>query len=132
MAASTEMRLPFVDPVVFRAAFSLTGEDKISGRTGMVALKQAARAWLPDEVINHSRGSSSALLRAWVGRDLRDFIDDELVHGELVGTGFIRPEALGGLIHDHRAGRQDRSKQIWQLLILEMWYRQASRAGVGV
>ena len=32
MAASTEVRVPFVDPLVFRAAFSLAGENKVSGR----------------------------------------------------------------------------------------------------
>ena len=47
MAASTEVRVPFVDPEVFRAAFSLVGKEKISGRNGKVALKQAAEAWLP-------------------------------------------------------------------------------------
>ena len=66
MAASTEVRVPFVDPVVFRAAFSLTGDDKVSGRTGKVALKQAAQAWLPDEIIYRPKASFSAPLRAWV------------------------------------------------------------------
>jgi asparagine synthase (glutamine-hydrolysing) len=132
MAASTEVRVPFVDPVVFRAAFSLRGDHKISGRTGKVALKQAAQAWLPDEIINRPKASFSAPLRAWVTRDLRELIDDELVHGDLVSTGFIRPEALRALIEDDRSGRQDRSKQIWQLLTLELWYRNASKAGVGV
>ena len=132
MAASTEVRVPFVDPVVFRAAFSLTGENKVSGRTGKVALKQAAHAWLPEEIINRPKASFSAPLRAWVTRDLRELIDDVLVQGELVGTGFIRPEALRNLIEEDRSGRQDRSKQIWQLLTLELWYRQASRSGVSV
>ena len=132
MAASTEVRVPFVDPVVFRAAFSLKGDHKISGRTGKVALKQAAQAWLPDEIINRPKASFSAPLRAWVTRDLRELIDDELVHGDLVSTGFIRPEALRALIEDDRSGRQDRSKQIWQLLTLELWYRNASKAGVRV
>ncbi len=132
MAASTEVRVPFVDPVVFRAAFSLTGDRKVSGRNGKVALKQAARAWLPDEIINRPKASFSAPLRAWVTRDLRELIDDVLVGGDLVGTGFIRPEALNALIADDRSGRQDRSKQIWQLLTLELWYRQATKAGVAV
>lgn len=132
MAASTEVRVPFVDPVVFRAAFSLTGENKVSRRTGKVALKHAAHAWLPEEIINRPKASFSAPLRAWVTRDLRELIDDVLVRGELVGTGFIRPEALGALIDEDRSGRQDRSKQIWQLLTLELWYRQANRSGVGV
>ena len=43
----TEVRVPFVDVEVFRAAFSLVGKEKISGRSGKVALKQAAEAWLP-------------------------------------------------------------------------------------
>ena len=112
MAASTEVRVPFVDPVVFRAAFSLAGDRKVSKRTGKVALKEAARAWLPDEIINRPKASFSAPLRAWVTRDLREVIDEELVRGELVSTGFIRAEALGALIAEDRAGREDRSKQI--------------------
>jgi asparagine synthase (glutamine-hydrolysing) len=132
MAESTEVRVPFVDPVVFRAAFSFKGKEKVSGRTGKVALKKAAKAWLPDEIINRPKASFSAPLRAWVQRDLRELIDDVLVRGELVDAGFIRPEALQGLIDDDRSGREDRSKQIWQLLTLELWYQQTVRAGVGV
>ena len=42
MAASVEVRVPFVDPVVARAAFSISGSAKIQQRRGKVALKQAA------------------------------------------------------------------------------------------
>ena len=38
----------------------------------------------------------------------------------------------GDLVEADRAGHQDDAKQIWQLLTLELWYRQACRAGVGV
>ena len=57
MAASTEVRVPFVDPVVFAAAFSLPGGDKIRGRQQKAALKEAARAWLPDEIIDRPKAS---------------------------------------------------------------------------
>ena len=130
MAASTEVRVPFVDPVVFRAAFSLAGSDKVAGRRGKVALKHAARAWLPDEIIDRPKASFSAPLRAWVSRDLRPLVDEVLLRGELVGTGFLRQGALQAMVDEDRAGREDRSKQIWQLLTLELWYRQANRAGV--
>jgi asparagine synthase (glutamine-hydrolysing) len=52
------------------------------------------------------------------------------VGGELVSSGMIRREALAQLIADDQAGREDRSKQIWQLLSLEMWYRNARVQGV--
>ena len=39
-------------------------------------------------------------------------------------------EPLPRLIADQRTGRRDNSKQIWQLLSLELWYRNARGAGV--
>jgi asparagine synthase (glutamine-hydrolysing) len=132
MAASTEVRVPFVDVEVFRAAFSLVGKDKISGRSGKVALKRAAEAWLPHEIVHRPKASFSAPLRAWVTRDLREVIDDALLGGELVGTGFLHQPAVAALVQDDRSGREDRSKQLWQLLTLEFWYRKARKAGVGL
>jgi asparagine synthase (glutamine-hydrolysing) len=130
MAASVEVRTPFVDPVVARAAFSFDGASKIHRRRGKVALKQAAESWLPDEIVHRPKASFSAPLRAWVRGDLRDVIQDVLVGGELAGSGMIRRDALLGLIADDQAGREDRSKQLWQLLTLELWHRHTSSLGV--
>ena len=96
MAASTEVRVPFVDPLVFRAAFSLTGKDKVSGRSGKIALKRAAEAWLPDEIVHRPKASFSAPLRSWVSRDLRDVINDSLLGGDLVERGFLNRPAVDG------------------------------------
>ncbi len=130
MAASVEVRVPFVDPVVAEAAFSIPGSAKIQRRQGKVALKRAAERWLPPEIVHRPKASFSAPLRAWVRRDLQEVIRDVLVDGELVGCGMIRREALSRLIQDEQAGREDRSKQIWQLLTMELWYRRAQSMGV--
>ena len=130
MAASVEVRVPFVDPIVTRAAFSIGGDAKIQGRQGKVALKQAAESWLPREIVYRPKASFSAPLRSWVRNDLRELIRDVLVEGEIVGSGMIRREALQRLIQDEHAGREDRSKQIWQLLTLELWYRHVRSLGV--
>jgi asparagine synthase (glutamine-hydrolysing) len=130
MAASVEVRVPFVDPVVARAAFAIPGRDKIRNRQGKVALKQAAEAWLPREIIYRPKASFSVPLRAWVRNDLQEVINDVLVGGELTGSGIIRAGALRRLIEDERAGREDNAKQIWQLLSMELWYRNARSMGV--
>jgi asparagine synthase (glutamine-hydrolysing) len=134
MAASVEVRVPFVDPVVAAAAFSVPGSDKIrryrGRRQGKMALKEAARAWLPPEIVHRPKASFSAPLRAWVRDDLREVIQDVLVGGELADSGMLRRDALSQLIADEQAGREDRSKQIWQLLTLELWYRHAQSMGV--
>jgi asparagine synthase (glutamine-hydrolysing) len=71
MAAFTEVRGPFADVEVVRAAFRLRGSDKIRGQNGKYALKKAAEAWLPRSVIYRPKGLASALLRSWVRNDLK-------------------------------------------------------------
>ncbi len=130
MAASTEVRVPFVDPEVVRAAFSFSGPDKISGRKGKLVLKKAAEAWLPDEIIHRPKASFSAPLRAWMAHDLSAMVDDMLLSGELVSSGFLNRSVLGRLVTDDRSGREDRSKQLWQLLSMELWIRNIAAHGV--
>jgi asparagine synthase (glutamine-hydrolysing) len=130
MAASCEVRVPFVDPLVFEAAFALGENDRIRGRVQKAALKDVARHWLPDEIIDRPKASFGAPLRAWVNQDLSGLIDDVLLDGELVASGVLRREPLERLVADQRAGRRDYSKQVWQLLSLETWYEHARSAGV--
>jgi len=130
MAASVEVRVPFVDPIVTAAAFAIGGADKIGRNRGKLALKRAAESWLPKEIVYRPKASFSVPLRAWVQGDLAELIGDVLVRGEVVESGIIRREALDRLIADNQEGHQDRSKQIWQLLTLELWYRNARSLGV--
>jgi asparagine synthase (glutamine-hydrolysing) len=135
MAASTEVRVPFVDTEVFKAAFSFSGKEKIGlhhGKLqGKLPLKKAAEAWLPNEIINRPKGSFGAPLRAWMTYDLRPMVDDVLVRGELTSSGFLDRKGVERLIEEDRSGREDRAKQLWQLLSLELWVRNARSLGVG-
>jgi asparagine synthase (glutamine-hydrolysing) len=129
MSASTEVRVPFVDPYVFRAAFSFRGAQKIRGRTQKVPLRQAAEDRLPRDVLDRPKASFGAPLRAWVTNDLGPLIDDVLLDGRLVSSGFLRRSPLRQMVADQRSGRRDQSKQLWQLLSMELWYRGALAAG---
>jgi asparagine synthase (glutamine-hydrolysing) len=130
MAASVEVRVPFVDKVVTQAAFSIPGTSKLRGRVAKAALKDAAENWLPHEIVHRPKASFGAPLRAWVRNDLRELIGDVLIGGELTQSGMLRKDRLDRLIADERAGREDYAKQIWQLLSMELWYRQVRSAGV--
>ena len=104
MAASVEVRTPFVDLVVARAAFSIKGSDKIRGRTAKAALKDAAESWLPQEIVHRPKASFGAPLRAWVRNDLRELISDVLVGGELTQLGMLRKDQVQAADR-RRAGR---------------------------
>jgi asparagine synthase (glutamine-hydrolysing) len=128
MAASTEVRVPFVDIEVVRAAFRIAGSDKIRGQNGKFALKKAAEIWLPKSIVYRPKGLFSAPLRAWVRNDLRTMVDDILPNGELVRRGYLKAGYIRNLIDSDRAGREDYSKEIWHLLTLDFWLRNQKAA----
>ena len=131
MAASTEVRVPFVDVEVVKAAFALSGKEKIAGRQGKAALKQAALSILPKEVVYRPKGLFSAPLRAWMSRDLAPLVREVVNDGLLVQNGFLRQDALRRLVEEDATGQQDRAKHLWHVLTLEHWYRAATVGNTG-
>jgi asparagine synthase (glutamine-hydrolysing) len=131
MAASTEVRVPFVDVEVVKAAFRIPGNRKVVGRQGKVALKEAALSILPKEIVYRPKGLFSAPLRAWMSRDLAPLVREVVEDGLLVNSGFLRRDALRRLVAEDAAGQQDRSKHLWHILTLEQWYRSAVAGGTG-
>ncbi|CAL9403008.1 Asparagine synthetase [glutamine-hydrolyzing] 1 [Streptomyces sp. enrichment culture] len=130
MAASTEVRVPYVDVEVVRAAFAVPGARKIAGRQGKAVLKEAATTVLPREIVYRPKGLFSAPLRAWMSRDLAPLVQEVVHDGLLVRSGFLRREALARMAAEDAAGQRDFSKHLWHVLTLEHWYRDAtSKAG---
>jgi asparagine synthase (glutamine-hydrolysing) len=123
MAASTEVRVPYVDREV-AAAFAISGRRKINGWQTKAVLKKAAEPYLPKAVIYRPKGLFSAPLRAWIRRDLQTMVDDLLIGGRMARSGFLNAGYLRRMVDEDRAGIADRSKEIWQLMTLETWLQQ--------
>ncbi|MGH4030364.1 asparagine synthase (glutamine-hydrolyzing) [Actinomycetota bacterium Odt1-20B] len=126
MAASTEVRVPYVDVDVVRAAFAVPGDRKIVGRQGKAVLKEAATTILPKEIVYRPKGLFSAPLRAWMSRDLAPLVREVVHDGVLVNSGLLRRDALARMVAEDAAGQRDFSKHLWHVLTLEYWYRDAT------
>ena len=93
-----------------------------------VALKDAAELWLPKQIVHRPKALFSAPLRAWVRRDLQEMVEDLVARGSLVTSGMVDKTRVRSMIDEDRVGAADWSKEIWQLLTLEEWYRQHTAA----
>jgi asparagine synthase (glutamine-hydrolysing) len=129
MAASVEVRVPFVDVKVVAAAARLAGRDRIRGRIQKHALKKLAERWLPRSIVHRPKSSFGLPLRTWTMRDLREPIRDLLERGELVSRGYVDRRTLDGLLAANERGQADHAQAIWQLFTLEHWFR-AHRAPI--
>jgi hypothetical protein len=67
-------------------------------------------------------------LRAWIRRDLSDMVEDLVAGGTWVTSGLVDKQMVRTMIAaDDRGGAADRSKEIGQLLTLEVWYARQGR-----
>ena len=124
MASSTEVRVPLLDHELVEMAARVPARLKLKGLTRKYIFKRAAEAWLPREIIYRRKAGFSAPLRAWLARDLRAMVEDLLSEANVRRRGYFDYAVVRRLIDDNRAGREDNSLKIFQLLTLELWHRE--------
>jgi asparagine synthase (glutamine-hydrolysing) len=93
-------------------------------------LKHAAEPWLPREVIYRPKGVFSAPLRGWIRGDLAPMMNDLVANGSLVKSGFVRKAEVDRMIAADRAGQEDRHKELFQLLTMELWLEALKSARI--
>jgi asparagine synthase (glutamine-hydrolysing) len=52
--------------------------------------------------------------------------EDLVPSGEAVRRGWIDPAGVRRLHADHMSGRADRTRHLWSLLVLEVWWREVA------
>lgn len=121
MAASLEVRVPMLDHRFVQRFANLPAREKVRGRRGKVALREALRSRLPSSILDGPKMGFDTPLRAWLRGPLSAAVEDALE--SLPGDWIDRPAARARLA-EHRSGARDRSSLLWSLLVLEHWRRR--------
>lgn len=123
MAASVELRPPFLDHRLVELAFALPSNVKLRGGTSKWVLKEVARKRLPAEVVDRPKLGFKVPLDKWFRGGLRDMAFDSLTGpSSFVGSTFDRT-AVTRLLRDHSLGERNEQPRIWALLSLEVWHQ---------
>jgi asparagine synthase (glutamine-hydrolysing) len=121
MACSLEVRAPFLDHELVEFAMSLPSKLKLKGSTSKYILKKSMKNWLPDEVIQRPKKGFGVPIAKWVKGSLKELFEDMLSSDRIKREGFLNPEYVTSLLHDHLINRKDNRKQLWTLLVWELW-----------
>lgn len=124
MAASVEVRVPFIDRLVISKAMEIPGNLKIKNGESKYILKKAAEKWLPHKIIYRPKASFGAPIRSWISNDLKEMVDTLLSEEVITKRGFVNYSVVKKLIENDRNGTEDNAYQIYQLLTLELWCRE--------
>jgi len=123
MAASVEVRVPFIDKEVISVAMKIKGSLKFQKRQSKYILKRMAEKYLPKEIIYRPKASFGAPLRSWISGDLRNMVDDLLSRQSVENRNIFNYDFIKKIIDEDRTGKEDNAYRIYQLLTIELWFR---------
>ncbi len=133
MAASLEVRVPFLDLELMRLCARIPEACKLQGRTTKVLLRKAMAGLLPESVLGRGKTGFGVPLRSWLRRDLQPLVRALLGAEQLSKRGLFRPSAVAQLLDENELGRADHSYLIYALINLELWQQTfLDRPGVEV
>jgi asparagine synthase (glutamine-hydrolysing) len=126
MAVSLEGRAPFLDHHLVEFVCRLPTTLKIRGVTGKVVLRHAVADIVPPWVLRRTKRGLTTPLAPWIAGPLLPFVRATL--GRLP-SGIVRRNAVRDLLESHLARTRDNRREIWALVMLQLWLEQYQAPG---
>jgi asparagine synthase (glutamine-hydrolysing) len=121
MAASLEVRAPFLDPDLVEFLLSVPTRFKRRNGTGKVLLRQLMRGRVPNEVIDRPKVGFGVPLDSWLRGSLAPLLRELLAPSRLQAAGFFDHAAVDRMVDQHVAGSRNFGRELWLLLQFELW-----------
>ena len=122
MAASVELRVPFLDHRMVEFAARLPVSFKLRGGQTKYLLKTLMQRYLPSEVVYQTKKGFPVPVAAWFRAGLHDLAAEMLLDKKSSTGCFLDQTCIKRLLSWHKTGRHDFSNELWGLLVLEYWF----------
>jgi len=122
MAVSLETRAPFLDPRIGQFAASLPLAYKLNGKSGKHILKKAMADLLPADILHRPKKGFGIPIAEWLKGRLNPLMQDLLAPARLKDQGLFNADYVQKLITEHESGTASHHKQLWTLLVFQLWY----------
>lgn len=123
MANSLELRVPLLDHKILEFAATLPARYKVRGKETKRALKAAFARALPREILERKKAGFPVPYSGWLRNELDAGVREVLLSDCARNRGYFQAGQVSRLLEANKvSGRY--SKEIFSLLVLELWHRQ--------
>jgi asparagine synthase (glutamine-hydrolysing) len=119
MAVSLEAREPLLDYKLIEFAATLPADMRLRGGQGKWLMKKAMERYLPKDTLYRPKMGFVTPIGAWFRGALADEASALARSRTLIGSGWFDARAIEKIAGDHRAGRAEHGRTLWQLVMLE-------------
>lgn len=121
MAASLELRVPFLDYRLVEFAAAMPAKYKLKNGQGKYLLKKMMKDILPREIIYRKKMGFPTPLKKMFEGELYDYANDVLLSPSAALSVYFSPKRIEHILDEHRKQKMDHHRLIWQLIVLELW-----------
>ncbi|MEA1013566.1 XrtA/PEP-CTERM system amidotransferase [Sphingosinicella sp. LY1275] len=119
MAVGLEAREPLLDHRLVEFAARVPAGMRLRRGSGKWLMKRALGRYLPDDILHRRKMGFVTPVSAWFRGPLAGEAAGIARGSALAETGWFDEAAIARVAADHRAGRADHGRLLWQLLMLD-------------
>ena len=124
MAVSLEARDPLLDHRLLEFAATVPSSLKLRDGRGKYLLRRVLQRRMPPGILDRPKHGFEAPIGEWLRGPLAPMTDALLGDGRLRERGIFDAREVARLWTEHRDRRADHRHRLWQLVMLELWFRQ--------
>ncbi len=124
MAASLEVRLPFLAFPLIEFALKLPSSYKVRGMTTKYLLKKAVAPYLPEKTIKRPKKGFGIPVGQWLKNEFRPLVDEYLCESFVTKQSLFEFAYIQQMLNEHDRGYADRRKELWTLLMFQCWWQK--------
>lgn len=124
MAASLEVRAPFLDVNVVEYAASLPYNFKLKGKETKFILKKTIESLLPHDIIYRPKKGFGIPIAIWLRNELKEEMLRVLSPKKIESEGLFNPAYVKQLVDDHLSLKRNNRKQLFSLMMFQWWREQ--------
>jgi asparagine synthase (glutamine-hydrolysing) len=122
MANSLEVRSPFLSSSLIDITPRIKDEYKINGVKTKFLLRELAKKYLPNELINAPKRGFEVPLTSWVDNELKDNILDSFKNG--YHLNYLDKSDIDKIINNKiTISKNKRAKILWSIFSLNIWHK---------
>jgi asparagine synthase (glutamine-hydrolysing) len=126
MYNSLEVRAPLLARDVVEFALGLPPAAKLKGLTTKYLLKQVARRYLPNSLVDRKKHGFAPPVSEMLRGALKDVVRDEILSESNPMAGWFNRPMIERLLNDHIHNRADNRKKVWNIFQLFSFARRMS------
>ena len=122
MRYALETRAPFLDHTIVEYVFSLPYSMKYRSGTTKYILKKLMDGKIPSSIVHRKKKGFGVPLSRWLTQELRPFCEELLSYDSLQKHQLFDQSYVDQLKNEHFEGTKDNRKELWNLMVFQLWY----------